>query len=44
MSAVGTTHMIWAEPTALENDFFDHARLKPGATILAEATPLFAGC
>jgi hypothetical protein len=40
MSAVGTMHMIWAEPTALFNIFSFYNGLKPVATIPAEPLAL----
>ncbi len=40
MSAIGTMHMIWAEPTALFNIFSFYTGLKPVATILDEPLAL----
>jgi hypothetical protein len=40
MSAIGTMHIICAEPTALFNIFSFYTGLKPGATILVEPLAL----
>ncbi len=40
MSAIGTMHMIWAEPAALFIVFSFYTGLKPGATILVEPMAL----
>ena len=40
MSAIGTMHIIWAEPTALFNIFSFYNGLKPVATILVEPMAL----
>ncbi|MES2428508.1 MAG: hypothetical protein V4560_16120 [Bacteroidota bacterium] len=40
MSAVGTMHIIWAEPTALFNIYRFYTGLKPVATILVEPMAL----